>query len=93
MIRAKGKKNGKTVAVEYKDEIFTFNGKIDPALEQEMLMLMEEKRPIGGTYYAEYADDPLNIVEVMRSYFFDKPVRVETDEHIEEMPFEEGVVY
>ena len=92
MIRAKGKKNGKTLSVEYNDGEFRFNEKEDLSFEAEMIMLMNQRRPIGGTYFAEKADDPLNIIETIRQYFFDRPVDVETDEDVE-MPCEEGVVY
>ena len=92
MIKAKGKRNGKDVTVEYSDGAFTFNGKSNYRLEAEIDLLLDEKRAVGGTYWPKEKMEPLNIIGVMGDRFFDRPVAVEGDEEAE-LPSEKGVVY
>lgn len=92
MIKATGNKNGRRLTVEYNEGRFAFNGKEDYRLEAELMIMLEERYPIGGTYYAENAMDDLNIINVLSNRFFDRTVDVESDTR-EELPREEGDIY
>lgn len=93
MIRAKGTKNGKRMVVEYADGEYVFDGKTNYGLEAEIVMELRERHPIGGTYYTEKEDDPVNIENVLGNWFFDKPtLEIETDYDFQ-LPYEKGRIY
>lgn len=93
MIKARGIKDGKKVEVIYNNKRFTFNGKESDEYESLIGMELRMFHPIGGTYFAEDEYEPLNIAEVLRCYFFDKPtLDIESDEE-QMLEAEEGVVY
>ena len=93
MIKAVGVKNGKKVEVVYDNEQFTFNGKSDWMLEEDIRYAMSLGHPIGGTFYPEDENDPRNIFNVLANWFFDVTVIPETDEDLPTIPYEEGFVY
>lgn len=93
MIRATGTKNKKKMVVLYNGQGFFFNGEKDEALETILKKELEEMPVVLGTYCAEEPMDPLNIIGVLRSYFFDGPAEdIETDEKLE-TDWETGLVY
>jgi hypothetical protein len=92
-ITATGKKNGKTVKLVYEDGEFTFNGEHNILYEMEIESHKQAGHPVGGTYYPQ-KDSPLNLINVIESYFFDRNAVVQVQgADIEEIPYEEGVVY
>ncbi len=94
MIRAKGKRNGREMTVEFSDGVFLFNGRKNPALEYDLRWEMDELHSFGGTWYPEKADDIRNILNCIANWFFDRPAEdVECTEEIEGLPSEVGVVY
>lgn len=95
MVRAKGRKDDRAVTVYYDKGLFLFNNEENPVYMQDMAHELNQRHFIGGTYQAESDYDILNILEVLRNHFFDKPVLDITvkDEVVEELPYEEGVVY
>lgn len=73
MIRAKGKKNGKDITVYYENNIFLFDGEENENYYLQVEEELQKNHPIGGTYYAEKYNDPLNIINVLSNHFFDRP--------------------
>ena len=92
MIKANGRKNGKSMTVTYDNGAWKFNGKTDIVLQTEIEVHIEMRHPVGGTFYPE-KDDILNYINVLRSYFFDRWGEVETDENVPTMESEKGVAY
>ena len=92
MIEAEGKKNGKRILVQYDGSKFLFNHQENIPLEMELITTLNERPAIFGTYHAEDPWEDLNIIGVLRVYFFDKPVEVKTDQEIK-TEWEAGLVY
>lgn len=92
MIKAKGKKDGKNLSVEYNNGKFTFNGKADDILNAELDILLKSGLPIFGTYISDDTQDEINIVGKLREYFFDNEADVKSDPEIIG-DWEKGVVY
>lgn len=93
MIKATGIKNNKRITVIYDNDKFLFDGKENFHYEAIIRVEMEMKHSIGGTYYAEEINDPVNIAGVLRNHFFDSPtLDIESDEPLD-IPSEEGVIY
>jgi len=91
MIKATGKKDGEEMTVEYVNGHFLFNGKEDVYYDEEIEYEMSMTHAIGGTFFPQ-KHDLLNVVNVLREYFFDAPADIETDEEIPEIP-DDGRVY
>lgn len=92
MIKAEGIKDGKTMIVEYNRGEFRYDG-IEGSYDLEMEIMLDAKHPVGGTYVPTSKYDPLNIINVLGNYFFDKPtLDIETDEDAE-LPFESEIIY
>lgn len=92
MISATGKINGKEIEVVITDKRnILFNDKEDLILEDDFKQGLDSGYH-RGMYYPE-RDSVLNYINVLENHFFDLPVVAKTDEEVEEMPFEEGVVY
>lgn len=93
MIKARGRKDGKMIEVVYNENEFTFNGKWSLSYEASIIVELNRFHPIGGTYYAQDPYEPLNIIEVLRNHFFDKPtldIESDTDQMLDS---EEGHIY
>ncbi|SCY69790.1 hypothetical protein SAMN02910292_02555 [Lachnospiraceae bacterium XBB2008] len=69
-IVANGIKKEKRMTVSYEAGAFLFNGSENHLLEDEILQLVAERYPIGGTYYPEESD-PRNVINVLQNHFFD----------------------
>lgn len=93
MILAKGIKNDKEMTVEYRPDRVLFNGHANKMYEEELSELLESRPSIFGTYYAGAPYEDLNIIGVLREYFFDNPALVTSDEEISVPDWEEGRVY
>jgi hypothetical protein len=95
MIKAKGIKNKEKITVIYNNNSFMFNGIGSEQYTDEIIAECKRFHAIGGTYYAEKWDEPLNIAEVLRNYFFDKPtLDIEmSGNDFQELPHEDGVFY
>lgn len=94
MIKATGKVDGKLLNVKYEDGTFLFNNQLDEFYSDLIRIRLDQRYPIGGTYYTKDAMDVLNIINVLRYHFFDHNTEVEIkNEVIPEMPHEEGVIY
>ena len=94
MIRATGMLNGFYTVAEYNGKEWRFNGNKDDMAELELNIMLECLHPVGGTYVPKSKDDPLNIINVLGNYFFDMPTDIiETDEQVDELPNEKGVIY
>lgn len=91
-IRARGKKNKKDLSVVYVDGEYFFNGDDNEAYLGELKMLLKEGLPVFGTYISRDPEDNLNIIGILREYFFDKEVEVKSDPEIHP-DWEEGTVY
>lgn len=92
-ITATGQKDGKTVKLVYEDGEFTFNGGFNALYEQEIEWHRRAGHPVGGTYFPP-KDSPLNLLNVIENYFFDRNTVAEiTGAEIEPMESEEGRVY
>lgn len=92
MIRAEGKKRGTELNVEYRNGKFFYNG-IEGLYDLEMNSLLDAKHPAGGTYVPSGRYDPLNIINILSNWFFDKPIlNIESDEAVE-LPSGEGEVF
>lgn len=92
-IIAKGKKYGSDLTVEFDTKKILFDGQEDPLLEDELCELLENPKPIGGTYYPP-VDSLLNAMNILQYHFFDEStedITVEGD--IEEIPYEKGKIY
>lgn len=57
------------------------------ALKQEL----RQQHPVDGTYIPE-VDDPINILNVLRYYYFEDKPLIESN-GVPDMPYEEGVIY
>lgn len=92
-ITATGQKDGKTVKLIYEDGEFTFNGGHRTIYEQEIQFECRAGHPVGGTYFPP-KNSPLNLLNVIENYFFDRNAVAEiTGVDIEPMECEEGRVY
>ena len=96
-IKVAGKKDGKKedVSIEiYADgEVeYKFNGKGNPLKEIEFSEILNERHPIGGTYFPERGTALYFLAAV--HYYLDRVDSEEVDgADDEEMPYEEGVIY
>lgn len=92
MITATGKRDGKEleIVITNKRNIL-FNDREDIYLESIFEELLDERHH-RGMYYPE-RDSVLNYINVLEEHFFDRPVTATTDEEVEEMEYEKGVVY
>lgn len=92
---AKGKIDGKDVEVRCmsdKNEIsFLFNGKEDKELEKTLKDMLREHQRIGN-YVPKTKELKLCAIFDKRR-FFDMPADVEVHGDIEQIPYEDGVVY
>ena len=93
MIIARGKKNGRRIMVTYNKDQFLFDGEDNLEYEAQIVYELLKFHAIGGTYYPEKESDPLNVINVLREYFFDDNNVLITSEEKYEIPYEEGVVY
>ena len=94
MVIANGVKNGQAICVVYDDNKLTFNGMKNILYEQDILYKAEYGGyPLGGTYYTDNKE--LNIVEVLKNHFFDKPILNVTCDFDFELPSatDKGVIY
>lgn len=94
-IQSTGKKNGKKTEVVFEcyDEYAEgrFNGKPDQEMEMDVIRQLPTVM-VGGTYRPQTL--ALKIVGVLTSGFFDLPPdRVDVIGDIEQIPYEEGVIY
>lgn len=94
-ITVTGEKQGKTTTVTFglgKSITVKFNDETDFRAENELLYEIEQRHPIGGTYFP-----PKNSAEYCLAgcyYYFDKVVSVENDGvDFEEMESEPGRIY
>lgn len=92
-ITATGKKYGFKLTVEFELNKVLFNGQKDKLLEDDLTELLENPKAIGGTYYPPF-DSLLNAYNILRYHFFDEPTEEITVEgELEEIPYEEGIIY
>ena len=91
-IRAKGKKDGKTLEVYVKESEFLFNGEKDNFMEKILDIELRQKPIFAGTYAPEDAYEDINIYNVLQNYFFDKLDFIEA-EGIKTMESEAGKIY
>lgn len=54
--------------------------------------LLENPRPIGGTYYPEKYE-PLNVYYTLKDRYFDELHTIEVEGDLGTIPFEEGTIY
>lgn len=72
---------------------FLFNMGKDPALEAVFRRILKERHPVAGTFSPE-EESMLNVLNVIQYHFFDDaPSSVQVDGDIEEMPYEDGMIY
>lgn len=89
-ITATGKKDGKTVKLVYEDGEFTFNGGYNNIYEHEIEWHRRAGHPVGEAYFPP-KDSPLNLINVIENYFFDRNTLAEVaGVDIEPMESEEG---
>ena len=92
-ITAKGKKYGFKLTVEFELNKVLFDGQEDKLLEEELSELLEDPKPMGGTYYPP-VDTLLNALNILQYHFFDEPAEeISVEGEIEEIPYEEGKIY
>ncbi|TLQ07572.1 hypothetical protein FEZ48_06210 [Marinilactibacillus psychrotolerans] len=87
-LKAKGVKHGEALEVEYIGGKVFVNGDIDISYDVELF----KKRPIAGTFYPG-AETMLNVYNNLRNHFFDRQVKIEVEGELEEMPYEDDVIY
>lgn len=75
-----------------KDLIFLFDNHFDSVKEKRIKEEMKKRHIIAGSFSPE-EHSMLNVKNVLEFYFFDKLVSLEVEGDIEELPFEEGVIY
>lgn len=93
MVKARGIKDGKKMEVAYNGHQFTFNGELNAKYASQVMYHMRCKHPIGGTYHAKNYDDEINIINVLRRWFFDKQTSDIESDCTFTLPYEEGVIY
>lgn len=54
--------------------------------------LLENRKPIGGTYWPEKYE-PLNVYFTLKERYFDKLISIEVEGDLGTIPFEEGTIY
>lgn len=54
--------------------------------------LLENPRPIGGTFYPEKYD-PLNVYFTLKDRYFDKLISIDVEGDLGTIPFEESTIY
>lgn len=92
-IVARGIKDGKNMTVIYDGNVFRFNGEENGMYQMDIEIEMSAKHIVAGTYAVENENDPINIANVLREYFFDKPtldVRCSDDIQLD---YKDGVIY
>lgn len=93
MIKITGFKDGILTVVEKRGNTFLFNGSEDFRYQTEIKYYISKRYPIGGTFVPD-KDDPRNIINAIGTHFFDMySDAFETDEEIEALPHESGVIY
>lgn len=92
MITATGIKNGKEleVVVTGKRNLL-FDGEANQPYEDEFMEEVNKTHHVGMYYPPK--DSVLNYLNVLENHFFDYNVAAKTNEAVEEIPYEEGVVY
>lgn len=97
-IKAVGKKGGYTITVvvtkdngKYLYEFSGCNSILFETLQGMIADELEEQYIIAGTYVPPVESD-VNVLNVLTEHFFDEPPQIEA-EGIEEMPYEDGVIY
>lgn len=92
-IIAKGKKHGFKVTVEFELNKVLFNGQNDRLLENELSEMLEDPKPVGGTYYPP-VESLLNVMNILQYHFFDDTAeKITVEGEIEEIPYEEDKIY
>lgn len=96
-IKMKGTVFGQRVEVEVfgtnKNLTFLFDGEPDKFLKVYLMHLLKERQPVAGTYTAPNWYDSINVYHTLHGRFFEGKVEVLEASNIDEMPYEEGVVY
>lgn len=95
VIEANGKRDGKELALRYDNGVFTFNGKRDSRLEEEIQWELSRCHIFAGTYAIDEKSD-LNLINVIRNHFFDRNVEVKVSGakiEGEEFDWVEGRIY
>lgn len=95
-ITATGKRNGDAITVICDGDnnafVFTFNGTENDSLQNILTAQANAGVIIGGTYYPETF--ALKLVAALTGWFFDEPPEtLEVDGDIEQIPFEDDVIY
>lgn len=95
-VTATGTLFGQTIKVECEkrdgDLVLDFDGRENAFFEKIAREGLEDVRPVGGTYFPP-ANSLLNAYNYFQYYFFDKLTSIEIEGEIEEVPYEEGVIY
>ena len=63
--------------------------------EKHRMMVFEslkQEHAIGGTYWPE-RNTMLHVYNTLQNHTFDKLIEIECDGQLEEIPYEEGVIY
>lgn len=94
IITAKGEKQGNliTVTVNVANHEIEVDGDKKHMYQLLLQEALEESHPIGGTFWPD-KKSALHYYSVLHDYFFDELKSIETDEELETIPYEEGVVY
>ena len=94
-ITAKGVLEGKEIGVVCTGENGSYEIKLSNCDEIHRTMVLESLReyhPVGGTYWPE-KNTMLHVFNTLSDYTFDKLIEIDCDGELEEIPYEEGVVY
>lgn len=96
-ITAVGMFQGKEIEVvcvetDEKDHIFFIDKGEDKTIEKIIRSEMRKTYPVAGTFVPD-EHSMLNIKNVLEFYFFDNLISIKVVGDIDELPFEEGVVY
>ena len=95
-ITAIGTINGKALTVcccEAEGEIqTTYNGTVDPIYDRRFRAELAAEHPIAGTYFPG-VNTMHNALGVLCEHFFDTVPKISIEGEIEEIPFDEGVIY
>lgn len=87
-IVAKGIRRGVPMIVRVKGDVIRING-----LQNDLYdWAIYAQYPIGGTYFAE-AQTPENVLNTLSYHFFDEKPEIDVIGELEEIPYEENVIY
>lgn len=94
-ITAKGILDNKEISIECAQAKNGYEITLSNCTEKHRMMVLEslqQEHAVGGTYWPE-KDTMLHVFNTLQNYTFDKLIEIDCDGELEEIPYEEGVVY